>query len=122
MHIAIRRLGLAVALAFLTAGAAWADPSGAPDAQMLTLRYEFGGDRPQQLFANGVPLTAAPSPVLREKESPGWGVGAGTVIVALGVALAVIVLAAGHSADQLNDKNENGEAGCDGAGCALPGG
>lgn len=113
MRNALRPLGLAVALALTTLGTAWANPYGAGDEarpQMLTLRYEFGGGQPQQFLANGVRLTApAPLPARQAKESSGSN--APAVILAIGVALALVVLVAGDTAEDITDGKDENEGG-----------
>jgi len=123
MHSALKQLGLAAALGCALVGAAQANPyesrEDEPRPHMLTLRYEFGGGQAQQFLANGVRLTpTAPAP-LRAKEQGGEsGSSAAAVVLAIGVALALVVLVAGDTAEDITDGKEDNDG--DGGEC-LPG-
>lgn len=114
MRNALTPLGLAVALAVTTVGTARAnpyEPGDGPRPQLLTLRYEFGGGQPQEFLANGMRLTApAPPPARHAKESSGSN--APAIILAIGVALALVVLVAGDTAEDITDgKDDDGDGG-----------
>ena len=114
-----RQFGLAVALALWVTGAAWADPGDGPRAQMLTLRYEFGAGQ-QGVLANGVPLTdPRPAPALHAKQESGSSTAA--VVLAIGVALALVVLVAGETAEDITDGKDGGPDDAGDCPLGLPG-
>lgn len=119
MHNLLKQLGLAAALALSTVGAAWAEVSDEPRPQMLTLRYEFGAGQ-QNFLANGVPLTAPRhAPALHAKEESGSS--AAAVVLAIGVALALVVLVAGETAEDITDGKDGGASGGDDCLPGVPG-